>query len=141
MTIEMNTHWEKDFDTLVEKINQHLTKPQLPEKVSVWKLLRNFLKHWDSSVQNENGKIYGDLDNHQYGVDMSWLSPYQINSLLLASDIARIFDSLEGEREKEGKWKDGHEMQQIYERYTNIENALNTLYNYHKDNFEHDKIL
>jgi hypothetical protein len=84
---------------------------------------------------NDPEKITELLFENLYWIRIKWLTPNQMDSILLASDKKRAFNKTKKELEKEKTWKDPEVIKQIDKEILKAKELFETLYNQHKESF------
>jgi hypothetical protein len=84
---------------------------------------------------NDPERITELLFENLYWIRIKWLTPNQMDSILLASDKKRAFNKTKKELEKEKTWKDPEVIKQIDKEILKAKELFETLYNQHKESF------
>ena len=84
---------------------------------------------------NDPERITELLFENLYWIRIKWLTPNQMDSILLASDKKRAFNKTKKELEKEKTWKDPKVIKQIDQEILKAQKLFETLYNQYKESF------
>jgi hypothetical protein len=84
---------------------------------------------------NDPERITELLFENLYWIRIKWLTPNQMDSILLASDKKRAFNKTKKELEKEKTWKDPEVIKQIDKEILKAKELFETLYNQYKESF------
>lgn len=127
---------EKDFDQLVNLVNEKFDNfSQNKKETIIQKFQKRIKKAFLWLRMNDPEKITELLFENLYWIRIKWLTPNQMDSILLASDKKRAFNKTKKELEKEKTWKDPEVIKQIDKEILKAKELFETLYNQHKESF------
>lgn len=127
---------EKDFDQLVNLVNEKFDNfSQNKKETIIQKFQKRIKKAFLWLRMNDPEKITELLFENLYWIRIKWLTPNQMDSILLASDKKRAFNKTKEELEKEKTWKDPEVIKQIDKEILKAKELFETLYNQHKESF------
>lgn len=131
----MNKPTEKDFDQLVNQVNEKLdnfsqNKTETIVK-KVQKTAKAILWFWMNNSQKTTEILFEKL----YWANLKWLQPNQMDSILLASDIVRAFNKTKEKFEEEKIWKSTEIIEQIDQEILKTKELFDTIYNQYKKSF------
>ena len=127
---------EKDFDQLVNLVNEKFDNfSQNKKETIIQKFQKRIKKAFLWLRMNDPEKITELLFENLYWIRIKWLTPNQMDSILLASDKKRAFNKTKKEFLKEKTWKDPEVIKQIDKEILKAKELFETLYNQHKESF------
>lgn len=127
---------EKDFDQLVNLVNEKFDNfSQNKKETIIQKFQKRIKKAFLWLRMNDPEKITELLFENLYWIRIKWLTPNQMDSILLASDKKRAFNKTKEKFEKEKTWKDPEVIKQIDKEILKAQELFETLYNQHKESF------
>ena len=127
---------KKDFDQLVNLVNEKFDNfSQNKKETIIQKFQKRIKKAFLWLRMNDPERITELLFENLYWIRIKWLTPNQMDSILLASDKKRAFNKTKKELEKEKTWKDPEVIKQIDKEILKAKELFETLYNQHKESF------
>jgi len=127
---------KKDFDQLVNLVNEKFDNfSQNKKETIIQKFQKRIKKAFLWLRMNDPERITELLFENLYWIRIKWLTPNQMDSILLASDKKRAFNKTKKELEKEKTWKDPEVIKQIDKEILKAKELFETLYNQYKESF------